>query len=78
MYEKGGMTAERFLKFLQKHIFSNYKGYLIVLDNAKSHNNELIKMRLPKVVINRLFILYFGLLYFWIIVFFDYCIIGFF
>jgi len=33
MYEKGGMTAERFLEFLQKHIFPNYKGYLIVLDN---------------------------------------------
>ena len=43
MYEKGGMTAERFLEFLQKHIFPIYKGYLIVLDNAKSHNNELIK-----------------------------------
>lgn len=39
LYEKGGMTAERFLEFLQKHIFPNYNGYLIVLDNAKSHNN---------------------------------------
>jgi hypothetical protein len=48
MYEKGGMTAERFLEFLQKHIFPNYKGYLIVLDNAKSHNNELIKNAITK------------------------------
>ncbi len=48
MYEKGGMTAERFLEFLQKHIFSHYKGYLIVLDNAKSHNNELIKNAITK------------------------------
>ena len=48
MYEKGGMTAERFLEFLQKHIFPNYKEYLIVLDNAKSHNNELIKNAITK------------------------------
>ena len=25
-----------------------YKGYLIVLDNAKSHNNELIKNAITK------------------------------
>jgi hypothetical protein len=31
------------LKFLEKNIFPYYKGILIVLDNAKSHNNELIK-----------------------------------
>lgn len=48
MYEKGGMTTERFLEFLQKHIFPNYKGCLIVLDNAKSHNNELIKNAITK------------------------------
>ena len=43
MFEKGGMTAERFLEFLQKHIFPIYKEYLIVLYNAKNHNNDLIK-----------------------------------
>lgn len=48
MYEKGGMTAEQFLEFLQKHIFPNYKGYLIVMYNAKSHNNELIKNAITK------------------------------
>jgi transposase len=48
MYEKGGMTAARFLEFLQKHIFPHCKGYLIVLDNAKSHNNELIKNAITK------------------------------
>lgn len=48
MYEKGGMTAERFLEFLRKHIFSHYKRHLIVLDNAKSHNNELIKNAITK------------------------------
>jgi|SRR3989344_2635177 len=48
MYEKGGMTAERFIEFLHKHIFPIYKGYLIVLDNAKSYNNELIKNAITK------------------------------
>ena len=48
MYEKGGITAERFVEFLQKHIFPHYKGFLIVLDNAKSHNNELIKNAITK------------------------------
>jgi transposase-like protein len=48
LYEKGGMTAERFLKFLEKNIFPYYKGNLIVLDNAKSHNNELIKNAIIK------------------------------
>jgi len=33
---------------IRKHIFPNYKGYLIVLDNAKSHNNELIKNAITK------------------------------
>ena len=43
MYEKGGMTKERLLEFLQKNIFGKYKNNLIILDNAGSHNNELIK-----------------------------------
>lgn len=43
LYEKGGMTRERLLEFLKKHIFSTYKNNLIVLDNASSHNNGLIK-----------------------------------
>ena len=43
LYEKGGMTKERLLKFLQEHIFPKYKNNLIILDNAGSHNNELIK-----------------------------------
>ena len=43
LYEKGGMTKERLLEFLQEHIFPKYKNNLIILDNAGSHNNELIK-----------------------------------
>jgi len=43
LYEKGGMTQERLLEFFQKYIFGKYKNHLIILDNAKSHNNQLIK-----------------------------------
>jgi transposase len=48
LYDKGGMTKERLLEFLEKHIFSNYKDHLIILDNAGSHNNELIKNAITK------------------------------
>jgi transposase len=48
MYEKGGMTKERLLEFLEKNIFSKYKDHLIILDNAGSHNNELIKNAIIK------------------------------
>ena len=48
MYEKGGMTKERLLEFLEKNIFPKYKNHLIVLDNAVSHNNELIKKAIIK------------------------------
>jgi hypothetical protein len=48
MYENGGMTKERLLEFLEKHIFPNHKNHLIILDNAGSHNNELIKNAIIK------------------------------
>ena len=48
LYEKGGMTKERLLEFLEKHIFPKYKNHLIILDNAGSHNNELIKNAIIK------------------------------
>jgi transposase len=48
MYEKGGMTKERLLEFLEKYIFPKYKDHLIILDNAGSHNNELIKNAITK------------------------------
>ena len=48
LYEKGGMTKERLLEFLEKHIFTKYKNHLIILDNAGSHNNELIKNAITK------------------------------
>jgi len=43
LYQQGGMTKERFVDFLQEHVFSKYKDYLIILDNARSHNNQFVK-----------------------------------
>jgi len=43
MYEKGGMTKERFVEFLEANIFNKYKNHLIILDNAGSHNNDYVK-----------------------------------
>jgi transposase len=43
LYEKGGTTKERFVEFLQKNVFNKYKNYLIILDNAGSHNNDYVK-----------------------------------
>ena len=48
LYEKCGMTKERLLEFLEKYVFSKYKNHLIILDNAGSHNNELIKNAISK------------------------------
>ena len=43
LYKEGGMTKERFVEFLEENIFNKYKNYLIILDNAGSHNNEYVK-----------------------------------
>jgi len=48
LYEKGGSTKERFIDFLQNSIFKTYKNYLIVLDNARPHNNNLVKQAIVK------------------------------
>jgi len=48
LYEKGGMNTERLLEFFEKNIFQKYKNHLIILDNAKSHNNEIIKSAITK------------------------------
>ena len=43
LYEKGGSTKERFVEFLQNNIFQKYKNHLLILDNARAHNNNLVK-----------------------------------
>ena len=43
---KGGSTKERFVDFLQIYIFQKYKNYLLVLDNARTYNNNLVKQEI--------------------------------
>ena len=43
LYEKGGMTKERFVDFLEDFVFGKYTNHLIVLDNAGSHKNNYVK-----------------------------------
>ena len=43
LYEKGGMTKERLVEFMNTFIFSKYKKHLIILDNAGSHRNNFVK-----------------------------------
>lgn len=43
LYEKGGMTKERLVEFMNTIIFNKYKKHLIILDNAGSHRNNFVK-----------------------------------
>ena len=43
LYEKGGMTKERLQEFINIFIKDKFTNNLIILDNAGSHNNSLIK-----------------------------------
>ena len=45
---KGWYDKRKIIGILQKYIFSKYKDHLIILDNAGSHNNELIKNAITK------------------------------
>jgi len=48
LYEKGGMDSNRLKTFLEDNITSKYKNKLIILDNASSHRNEMIKNLINK------------------------------
>ena len=47
-YEKGGTTKERMVEFIETQIAPKYKDHLIILDNAKSHNNDMVKEAILK------------------------------
>jgi transposase len=47
-YEKGGTTQERMVEFIETQIAPKYKNHLIILDNAKSHNNDMVKEAILK------------------------------
>lgn len=46
IYEKGGMTKERFVDFIDLFIKDKYKNHLIILDNAGSHQNDIVKNKI--------------------------------
>jgi transposase len=48
LYEKGGITTDRLIEFLEKNITSKLQNKLIILDNASSHRNERIKELIGK------------------------------
>ena len=43
LYEKGGIDTDRLTRFLEKYITEKYKKKIIILDNASSHRNEIVK-----------------------------------
>lgn len=55
LYEKGGMTKERLVEFLEEFVFEKYKNHLIILDNAGSHRNNYVKDAITESENNYLF-----------------------
>lgn len=47
-YEKGGTTKERMVEFIETQIAPKYKNHLIILDNARSHNNDMVREAILK------------------------------
>ena len=47
-YEKGGTTKERMVEFIETQIAPKYKNHLIILDNARSHNNDMVREAIIK------------------------------
>ena len=47
-YEKGGTTKERMVEFIETQIEPKYKDHIIILDNAKSHNNDMVREAILK------------------------------
>lgn len=43
LYEKGGIDSERLQKFINKFITNKFKHKLVILDNASSHRNQIVK-----------------------------------
>ena len=48
LYEKGGITTDRLIEFLEHNITSKLRNKLIILDNASAHRNERIKALVSK------------------------------
>lgn len=48
LYEKGGISTDRLIEFLEHNITSKLRNKLIILDNASAHRNERIKALVNK------------------------------
>ena len=48
VYKKRGIDSNRMVDFINKFINGNYKNKLIILDNASSHRNQLVKDLIKK------------------------------
>ena len=48
LYEKGGITTDRLIEFLEHNITSKLQNKLIILDNASAHRNERIQKLINK------------------------------
>ena len=46
LYEKGGINKERFVEFIDEYINNKYNNNLIILDNAKAHDNDLVQTKI--------------------------------
>ena len=43
LYEKSGINTDGMVEFLEKHITTQFKNKLIIMDNASSHRNPRVK-----------------------------------
>jgi len=48
LYQKGGMTSERMISFIEKYIDGKYTKKLIIMDNGGSHKNKAISKHIEK------------------------------
>jgi transposase len=48
LYEKGGMTTDRMVEFLEKFVTGKYKNKVVILDNASVHKNDTIRVLVNK------------------------------
>ena len=48
MCEKGGMTGERMVEFINQFIQNKFENNLIIMDNAGSHRNIIVKETVAK------------------------------
>lgn len=48
LYEKGGMTTDRMVEFLEKIVTGKYKNKVVILDNASVHKNDTIRALVNK------------------------------